>query len=193
LTDSEIIQLIVQGDRNRYRKLVEQYQPMVFRTCMGFLHNKDDADDLTQDVFIQAYQTLSGFKGHATFSTWIYRIAVNASLNKMRKSSKPSLFQRLETVFGSEKDKEFSVPAPENENPEYILILQEHREWVQKALNSLPENQRTAIVLSKYDDLPQKEIAEIMNTSEGAVEALIQRAKANLREKLSSIKKKSKK
>lgn len=165
---------------------------MVFRTCMGFLHNKDDADDLTQEVFIQAYQTLSGFKGDASFSTWIYRIAVNASLNKIRKTSKTSLFQRLETVFGGEKSKEFSFPIPENENPENILILQEHKEWVQKALNSLPENQRTAIVLSKYDDLPQKEIAEIMNTTEGAIEALIQRAKANLREKLSSLKKKNK-
>ncbi len=193
MTDVEIIQLIIQGDRNMYRKLVERYQPMVFRTCMGFLHNKEDADDLTQDIFIQAYQTLSGFKGDATFATWIYRITVNASLNKIRKSSKNLLMQRLESVFGGEKNKEFTFSIPDSENPENILILNEHREWVQNALNSLPEKQRTAIVLSKYDDLPQKEIAEIMNTTEGAVEALIQRAKANLREKLSSLYKKSKK
>ena len=176
-----------------YRKLVERYQPMVFRACMGFLHHKEDADDLTQDVFIQAYQTLSAFKGDATFSTWIYRIAVNASLNKIRKSSKSQFLQRLETMFGGEKSKEYSFPISDNENPENILILNEHKEWVQKALNSLLENQHTAIVLSKYDELPQKEIAEIMNTTEGAVEALIHRAKANLREKLSSLKKKSKK
>lgn len=193
MTDSEIIQQIVQGDRDMFRKLVDRYQPMVFRTCMGFLHNKDNADDLTQEVFIQAYQTLEVFKGDATFSTWIYRIAVNASLNKIRKSSKTRFLLRIETVFGSEKSKEFSFPIPDSENPENILILHEHREWVQKALNSLPENQRTAIVLSKYDDLPQKEIAAIMNTTEGAVEALIQRAKANLREKLSAIRKKNKK
>ena len=193
LTDSEIIQKIVQGDRNMYRKLVERYQPMVFRTCMGFLHLKEDADDLSQDVFIKAYQTLPAFKGDATFSTWIYRIAVNASLNKIRKSSKNQFLQRLETVFRGEKGNEYSFPISDNENPENILILNEHKEWVQKALNSLPENQRTAIVLSKYDDLPQREIAEIMNTTEGAVEALIQRAKANLRGKLSSLKKKSKK
>jgi RNA polymerase sigma-70 factor, ECF subfamily len=193
LTDNEIIQEILQGERNTFRKLVERYQPMVFRTCMGFLHNKDDADDLTQDVFIQAYQTLSGFKGDASFSTWIYRIAVNASLNKIRKSSKRLLIQRLETVFGVEKSKGFSIPIPDTDNPENILILNEHREWVQKALNTLPENQRTAIVLSKYDDLPQKAIAEIMNLTEGAVEALMQRAKANLRDKLSSLQKKKRK
>lgn len=193
MTDNEIIVQIVQGDRNLYRKLVEKYQPMVFRTCMGFLHNKDDSDDLTQEVFIHAYQTLSGFKGDATFSTWIYRIAVNASLNKTRKSSKSLFVQRFELVFGNSKNQEYSFPTPDTENPENILILNEHRELVRKALESLPENQRTAIVLSKYDDLSQKEIAEIMVTTEGAVEALIQRAKANLREKLSALHKKKKK
>jgi len=193
MTDNDIIAQIVQGDRNMYRKLVDKYQPMVFRTCMGFLHNKDDSDDLTQDVFIQAYQTLPGFKGDATFSTWIYRIAVNASLNKTRKSSKSLLIQRFEMSFGGSKNKEYSFPIPDTENPENILILNEHREWVKKALESLPENQRTAIVLSKYDDLSQKQIAEIMKTSEGAVEALMQRAKANLRKKLSALQKKKKK
>ena len=193
MTDSEIIKQILQGDRNLFRILVEKYQPMVFRTCMGFLHHKDEADDLTQEIFIQAYQSLSQFKGNSSFSTWIYRIAVNASLNKVRKSSKSYFLQRFDSVFGIERNNEFSIPASELENPENILIQNEHKAWVQNALNSLPENQRTAIVLSKYDDLSQIEIAEIMNTTEGAVEALIQRAKANLREKLSSNQKKYKK
>ncbi|MBW6501272.1 MAG: hypothetical protein K0B05_07750, partial [Bacteroidales bacterium] len=68
--DSEIINLVLQGDRNRYRLLVEKYQQMIFQTAMGFLHNRDDADDLTQEVFIQAYQSLNRFKGQAAFSTW---------------------------------------------------------------------------------------------------------------------------
>jgi RNA polymerase sigma-70 factor (ECF subfamily) len=158
---------------------------------MGFLHNKEDADDLTQDVFIQTYQTLTAFKGDASFSTWIYRIAVNASLNGVRKSSKNKFLQRLENVFVSDKSREYSFPTSDLENPENILIHAERNEWVEKALSSLPEKQRIAIVLSKYDDLSQKEIAEIMETTEGAVEALIQRAKSNLREKLSSLHKKN--
>ena len=193
MTDSELIKLILQGDKEKFRMLVEQYQQMVFRTCMGFLHDKDDADDLTQDIFIQAYQSLHGFKGDSAFSTWIYRIAVNASLNRVRKNSGNPILNRLDSLFGSGKEKEISLPAFDNENPESILIRQEHSKWVQNALDSLPENQRTAIVLSKYDDLSQKEIAEIMKTTEGAVEALIQRAKTNLREKLSSSYKKNKK
>ena len=103
------------------------------------------------------------------------------------------ILNRLDSLFGSGKEKEISLPVFDTENPESILIRQEHSKWVQNALDSLPENQRTAIVLSKYDDLSQKEIAEIMKTTEGAVEALIQRAKANLRMKLSSSYKKNKK
>jgi RNA polymerase sigma-70 factor (ECF subfamily) len=152
---------------------------------MGFVHDKDDAADLTQDVFIKVYKSLSGFKSDSAFSTWIYRIAVNICLNKVRKSPGKIIFQHIDTLFGSDKDKAFLIPASETDNPENIIIRSEHFEWLQKALDSLPENQRTAIILSKYDDLPQKEIAVIMNTSEGAVEALIQRGKKNLRNKLS--------
>lgn len=185
MTDNEYIKLILQGDRNKFGIIVEKYKQLVFRTCMGFVHDKDDADDLTQEVFIQAYQSLSKFKMESAFSTWLYRISVNASLNKIRKTTGRSLFHRLEAVFSGEDKNDPLFTASDMEDPEKILISQEHSLWLQKALDSLPENQRTAIVLSKYDDLPQKEIAEIMDITEGAVEALLQRAKKNLREKLS--------
>lgn len=193
MEDSEAIKLIKQGEREQFKVLVERYQTMVFRTCMGFLHNQHDAEDLTQEVFIKAYQSIDSFKGDSAFSTWIYRIAVNASLNKVRANSKNFLFQRLDNLLGSGKNHEPSVVFHESENPEDILVKDEHRQWVQKALDSLPGNQRTAIVLSKYDELSQKDIAEIMNTTEGAVESLIQRAKTNLREKLFAHSKKNKK
>jgi len=190
MSDNEVIRQILKGERDMYRILVERYQQMVFRTCLGFIHNKEDADDLTQDIFIQAYQSLSGFKGDATFSTWIYRIAINASLNRVRKTSRNFILQRFDTFFSSEKGREMMLQVSDTDNPENILIRDEHRKWIQEALNSLPDKQRTAIVLSKYDNLMQKEIALIMNTTEGAVEALIQRAKVNLRKKLSSLQKK---
>ncbi len=192
MTDGEIVKQILQGDRDLFRMLVDRYQPMIFRTCLGFLHNKDDSDDLSQEIFIQAYQALKTFKGNSSFSTWIYRIAVNAALNKVRKSQKNLVIQRFESLFGSSKNLDLNLPHTLDENPEDLLITAEHKKWVEGALNTLPENQRTAIVLSKYDELSQKEIAEIMNLTEGAVEALIQRAKANLRDKLSSSRKKIK-
>jgi len=190
MTDTEIINIVLHGKRNDFQILVERYQSLVFRTCMGFLHDKDDADDLTQDVFIQIYQSLNKFKGESAFSTWIYRIAVNASLNRVRKNSRSPILSRLDSLFVTGKEKEISMPLYDNEDPENILIRLEKSKWIQNALDSLPENQRTAIVLSKYDDLSQKEISEIMKITEGAVESLIQRAKANLKIKLSSTYKK---
>ncbi len=190
MTDNEYIKLILQGERQKFRIFVERYQQMVFRTCMGFVHNREDADELTQDVFIQAYQSLPDFKMESAFSTWLYRIAVNASLNKVRKSRKTNFFQLIGSYLGGSDQEALLVSAPDPDDPEKILIKQEHSQWLRNALDSLPENQRTAIVLSKYDDLPQREIARIMNITEGAVEALLQRAKKNLREMLSAGKEK---
>jgi len=183
--DEEIIKQILLGDKNKYTILVEKYQQMIFRTCMGFLHNKDDAEDLTQEIFIQAYLSLAHFKNKSAFSTWIYKIAVNASLNKIRKSLRNIILQRLDTLAGAGKNYELSVPFTITDNPESILISQEQTGLVMKTLDTLPENQRTAIVLSKYDDMSQKEVAEIMNISESAVEALLYRAKKNLYNRLS--------
>jgi RNA polymerase sigma-70 factor (ECF subfamily) len=161
---------------------------MIFRTCLGFVHNKEDADDITQEVFIQAFQSLSGFKGNSSFPTWLYRIAVNASLNKVRKNSKNFIFQRFDNLLGL--DNKINLPSDDFNDPESLMILEEHRLLIRKVIDSLPENQRVAIVLSKYDALSQKEIAEIMKISEGAVESLIQRAKENLRKKLQPFQKK---
>lgn len=189
MTDNEIINLILQGDQEKFSQLVEKYQPMVFRTCMGFLHNKDNADDLTQDIFISLYQSLPRFKYRSAFSTWLYRISINASLNKVRQSTGNPFMQSLNRILDSGENIHSEFNISDMDNPESIMIKNEHRAWVQKALDSLSENQRTAIILSKYEDLSQKEIAEIMDTTEGAVEALLQRAKANLRKKLSSSQK----
>ena len=158
---------------------------------MGFVHQKDDADDLSQEVFIKVYQSLKSYRGDASFSTWIYRIAINIALNYVKNKSKKNIFQRIDDVFSMEKSKKVPIAVFDTADPEQILIDAQRHEMVNNALNSLPENQKIAIVLSKYDDLPQKEIAIIMNTTEGAVEALLQRAKVNLREKLTIFNKKN--
>lgn len=186
MTDNDIIQQVVNGDKEVFRLLVQRYQSMVFRITVGFVHNKEDADDLTQEIFIQVYHALPKFRGEANFQTWLYRIALNAALNHTRKDNR-NIFQRIGNLFRHDLEKEKYLRIPETENPESILIEEEHRELVRKALDTLPENQRSAIILSKYDDLSQREIAEILGTTEGAVEALLQRAKSNLRKKLSSL------
>ncbi|MFZ4705342.1 MAG: RNA polymerase sigma factor [Bacteroidales bacterium] len=187
MTDTEIVQLVIAGNRDAFRPLAEKYKGMVFRTSMGFVHNKEDAEDITQDVLVSVYQSLGKFKGQSSFSTWVYRIALNASLNFVRKKSRHSILQRFETLLGFEKKNEIQQIESGYFNPEQILTNKERRASIHRALDLLPENQCIAFTLSKYDDLPQREIAQIMNLTEGAVEALLQRAKANLQKKLSDF------
>lgn len=192
VSESDIIRRVVEGDREEFRHLVEKYQQMVFRTCIGFVHYKDDADDLTQEVFIKAYESLNRFRGDSAFSTWLYRIAVNAALNRTKRSPFSFILKRAGDNRSDDIPPDISdINEPYADDPESIMIRQEDIERVRRAVDSLPESQRTAIVLSRYDGLPQKEIAEIMNTTEGAVEALIQRAKKSLREKLAPKRKKN--
>lgn len=191
MTDGDIIGQILKGDTDKFRLLVEKYQGMIFRISLGFVHSREEAEDLTQEIFIQVYTRLKSFKGESSFSTWLHRVTVNASLNRIR-NNKHGEFRRLsENVHGENKDDNLLSTVTDHEDPENILIMEEQRQLIHEAVDSLPENQKSAFILSKYDDLPQKEIADIMNITEGAVEALLQRAKSNLRQKLySSLKKK---
>lgn len=185
MTDNEIINLVREGKKEYFRFLVERYQGKIFTTLVGFLHNTEDANDLTQEVFIKAFQSLKSFRGDAQFSTWIYRIAINAALNKTRKSGIFKYFRQYEMEHEYEK-------SDADDNPESVLIKKETRKLIRKALNRLPDKQKTAFILSKYNELSQKEIAAIMHTSESAVESLIHRAKLNLQQNLQLFYKKIK-
>jgi RNA polymerase sigma-70 factor (ECF subfamily) len=182
MSEQEIIQAIINGDQSKFEWLVEKYQTMVFRTAMGFVHTKEDAEDLTQDVFICAFQSLASFQGNSEFSTWLYRITVNISINQLNRNKHRAFLQFTGDLLQNPFNRESG-----NRNPHQELEQTEQDAAIRKAIDSLPDKQRTAFVLSKYDDLPQKEIAAIMQCSEGSVEQLLQRAKANLQKKLSTI------
>ncbi len=181
MTDQEIIQEIRSGNINDYEILVDKYKDAIFRTCMGYVHNEDDANDLTQETFINAYKKLDTFLFNAKFSTWLYRIAINLSLNHLR-NKRSNLFDRIENSLDNWTQKHFS----ENREitPEEKMISEEKLQIINAAILKLPDNQKTAFILSKYEDKTQKEIAEIMQLSEGAIEQLLQRAKTNLRKRL---------
>lgn len=192
MTQNELIELILKGNQEAFRTILEQYKGKVFRTCMGFVHDKEDAEELTQDVFVNLYQNLDRFKGNSSFSTWIYRITVNSSLNHLRKKRKFGFMQRLENIFGAEIRNERNSEMNLVENPEKILLDNERNRQLYAAIDSLPKNQHIAFTLSKYEEMSQREISNVMGITEGAVEALLQRAKANLQKKLSGLIKKKK-
>lgn len=137
---------------------------------------------MTQDIFIKAFQSLRTFNGEAEFSTWLYRISVNTSINQLNKIKNRGFIHFAEEVLQNLFNK-----ASDDKNPQQQLEQTESDKAIRKAIDSLPEKQRTAFVLSKYDDLTQKEIATIMQSTEGAVEQLLQRAKISLQKKLNPI------
>lgn len=171
-----LIDELKQGSPEAFAALVERYGQKVVGTCYGFLNNREDAEDAAQEVFIEVYRSIRQFQGQAELDTWVYRIAVNKSLDALRKMKRRKRLADLKALFLAQKRPERG-PAERLEQQERQAVLQE-----QIAL--LPENQGVALVLSQYDKLSNKQVAEVMETSESAVESLLHRARANLRKSL---------
>ncbi len=182
--DKQLLEGLRSGDRDAYRHLVESYHVKVIRTCKGFVHTDADAEDIAQEVFIEVFRSVDRFRGESALSTWIYRIAVNKSLNFLRGSGRRKLFSFLTGFEENDSSGRTREPVSTDGNPEEELVRNDQARMLQMALASLPSNQRTAFVLNKYEDMPYKEIAEVMDVSIGSVESLIFRAKQNLQKKL---------
>lgn len=183
MTDQELISGILNHDKQVIQFLVGKYHKQVITTAFHFVHDMDDAEDLAQDVCIEILESIESFKGDSALSTWIYRLTVNKSLNFIRKNKRKLLVKQFEFFFrkGSDKTEPTYV---EPSAPDYSFENTERRQILERAINSLPENQRTAFILSKYEELPYRDISEIMNLSLPSVESLLQRAKQNLQKKL---------
>ena len=157
---------------------------MVLNTCYRFVLNREDAEDIAQEVFLEAYRSLDSFRQESKFSTWLYRIAVTKSLDHLRKKKRKKRFSSLKRVMGFNDPAEELVLPSSIETPAEVLSGSERTEILQNALDSLPDNQKTAFLLSKYDGYSNQEIADVMQTTVSAVESLVHRAKKNLQKKL---------
>lgn len=182
--DSELVTAVKAGDESAFRFLVEKFRKKVISTSMGFLHSEADADDVAQEVFIEVFRSVEKFRSDSSLSTWIYRITVNKALNYLRQTNRKkliSLFDYENTETANTK----MEPVSDREScPDDGLRKSEQAAAISQAMNNLSSNQRTAFILSKYDDLSYREVAEIMNTSVPSVESLIFRAKQNLQKSL---------
>lgn len=182
MKEQELIEELKLGNQAAFRHLVESYQSMVVNTAMGMLHNMADAEDVAQEVFIQVYNSIYDFRLESSLKTWIYRITITRSLNAVRSKGRKSFFTRLEDLFFTKR--EVGIGESSLPNPQQRLEEMDHGEAIQSAMNSLPDNQKVAFTLSKYEDLSYKEIAEVMQVSKSSVESLLYRAKVNLQKKL---------
>ena len=181
--EEQLINNIKQGSQEAFQQLVERNQDRVFNTCFGFVRNNDDADDLAQEVFIEVFRSIDKFKNDSKLSTWIYRIAVNKSLDFIKKQSRIKRWGGIIKLSTSENDSDENWYA-HNETPEQNLEQQERINILNNAIDKLPIKQKSAFTLHKYEDLSYKEIADIMKTSVSSIESLMHRSKKNLQKSL---------
>jgi RNA polymerase sigma factor (sigma-70 family) len=180
LNQQELIVQLQQGDGQAFKKLVDEWQDMVYNTALGIVQNADDADDITQDVFIQVYQSVSSFKGESKFSTWLYRIVITKSLDHIKKKKRKKRFGFMQSLFGNNSDEE--IHPEEFNHPGVLMENKERAAELFKALQQLPDKQRIAFTLHRLEAQRHQDIAAVMELSVTAVESLIARAKGNLRQ-----------
>ena len=182
-----MIDQLKSNDNVDFNALVALYKNSVFNTCYRFLLNIEDAEDISQDVFVAVFQSINDFRGDAKISTWIYRITVTKCLDEIKKRNRK---KRLATI-----GKVLNIDVIANwisggEMPDSNIQETERWNQIYNVLNKLPENQRVAFTLSKIDGFSNREISEIMDTSTIAVESLIYRAKKKVADEIAEILKK---
>ncbi len=175
----ELITQLKLGDESAFTKLVDEYQDMVYNTALGIVQQADDADDITQEVFIQIYQSISSFKGDSKFSTWLYRITLSKALDHQKKKKRKKRFGFVQSLFGANGEEH--IHPVEFNHPGVQLEKKERANELFNVLKQIPDKQRIAFTLHKLEGQSYQEVAEIMNTTLYAVESLMGRAKANLR------------
>lgn len=167
-----------------FQEIYESHQHLVYNLCLNYLQNKHDAEEAAQDVFVKIHHKMLGFREKASIKTWIYRITVNHCLDVIQAKKRQKRFGALLPFF-DDNNKSRTEP-PDFDHPGVLLEDRESLQILFGKINQLPENQKTAIILKHLDDLPQRQIAEIMQISEKAVESLLMRAKSNLEKKLNN-------
>lgn len=179
----QLIQKIAHGSEAALREIYGVFANIVFNTALSYLHDRAEAEEITQDVFLEVYQSAKTFEGKSSVRTWIYRITVNKCLDKLRYQKRKKRFALVKSLFKPDTT-EIQHDAEDFEHPGITLERQEYAKILFKALEHLPSQQRTAYILSFIEELPRKEVAEVMQLSVKAVESLLQRAKINLRSTL---------
>lgn len=179
-TEIDLIERLRRGDEMAFKQLFESNKDRIYNTILYMLQSESEAEDLTQEVFVEVFLSIENFKGQSKLSTWIYRIAINKTLNYQRfKKAKKRLGAVLSIFNLSPADN-----TPDFVHPGILLENKEVSESLYKAIEQLPDKQKTAFVLRQLEDLSYVEIADVMQTTTPSVESLLFRAKQNLQKYL---------
>lgn len=180
IDDNQCIRSIALGDQSALKELYSRYSDRLYNTILGYLKNEEDAREVLQDVFMTVFNTAKNFQFNSAVSTWMYRIAVNKSLDFIRNKNAQKRQGAFTSIYKKDTG-EILHDSPDFVHPGVKLESQEGARFLFKAIDALPENQMTAFILTHVEGLSQKETAEVMEQTRKSVESLIQRAKANLR------------
>ncbi len=185
--DRELVARAREHDLQAYDELVRRYQGRIYGLIYNMTSNKEDAEDLVQIVFIKAYASLKHFKGTSSFYTWMYRIAVNHSINFLKKRKRTSGHLSLNEVDdGVERDKAY-VELSARESPFRDATLSELQEKLNKALLTLSDKHRVVVVLHDIQGLPHEEIAQMLGCSQGTVRSRLFYARQQLQAELTEF------
>ena len=188
LSSEELMARIGKGDEDAMEILVNRHQASILNLVYRFIGDRTQAKDLAQEVFIRVWQSAKRYEPKAKFTTWVYRITANLCFNELKSARRKKWFSFNRSDENGEHtiEETLSDSAP---SAEALLLEKERSRQISDALQCLPENQRMALVLKRYDDLSYQEIGQIIGCSVSAVESLLVRAKRTLREKMKNFEK----
>src|SRR6202047_4673313 len=166
-SDLKLVEKVQRGDRAAFDVLVLRYQHKVLKLIMRYIRDTMEAEDVAQEAFIKAYRALPGFRGDSAFYTWLYRIAINTAKNALVSSKRRPVDYDLD--LQDPEQYELHGRLAEAETPEALLLTDEIRDTVNRAIENLPEDLRTAIVLRELEGLSYEDIAQTMDCPVGTV------------------------
>lgn len=179
------INQVLKGDQNAYAEIVELYKDKVFQLCYRMLGNRHEAEDMAQEAFIRAYVNIASFNINLKFSTWLYRIATNLCIDRIRKK-KPDFYLDAE-VSGTDGLTMYSQIPSDTALPEEEVESMELQDIIQREISQLPEKYRSVIVLKYIEELSLNEISEILDMPLGTVKTRIHRGREALRQQLRNV------
>jgi len=182
-SDDELIGLTRSGQQEAFGALIRRYQGRLYNSMTHFLRNETEAEDVVQDAFVLALTKLDSFKGNSQFYTWLYRIAHNAAISKLRKK-RPSV--SLDQTRNDEDSPRFTVPTNE-EQPHERLQRLERAELLQKAMDRLTDEHRSILILREMEEMDYESIAGVLRLAVGTVRSRLHRARGCLREIMESL------
>ena len=179
MNDLKIIESCLLGNTQVFSRLIDNYKSMVYNLAYRMSNNPHEAEDISQEAFLRAYQSLAHFNPSYKFSTWLYQITLNIIRDKFKK--KEIDYVSLDTPIKTDDSEFYPQPADSTNNPEQIMAQKEDAQAIQKAIYSLPLKYREVLVLRHLQDLSYIEIANILKLPQGTVKIRLYRAREQLR------------